>query len=267
MDRRLLLGIAAAVTALGGIWGQAAAAVPAWTTYRHDAARSGNDPDSTSPVTPSQAWQTPALDGEVFGEPLVYGPYVYVATENDSVYKLDAATGGVVWSKHLATPEPSTLAPCGDISPSIGITSTPVIDPATDRIYAVGAVFAAGAVHHALFALDLGSGAAVAGYPMLVDPHLPAGGATVNQLQRPGLALTGGRILIGYGGNDGDCKTYWGWVVSAPTDGTTKLSSFQVDPGSQEGAIWAGGNAPSVDSAGNVFVATGNGRGTSNPDY
>jgi hypothetical protein len=91
----------------------------------------------------------------------------------------------------------------------------------------------------------------------------------VNQLQRAGLALDAGRILIAYGGNDGDCATYWGWLVSAPTDGSTTLSSFQVDAGHSEGAIWASGNAPAIDGAGNVFVATGNGAGnaTTNPDY
>jgi polyvinyl alcohol dehydrogenase (cytochrome) len=271
MRRRFLLplviAVALAVQAVLGAY--AAAAIPAWTTYRHDAARSGIDPDSTSPVTPAQAWQTPALDGEVYGQPLVYGSYVYVATENDSVYRLNAATGAVVWSTHLATPEPSSAAPCGDISPSIGVTSTPVIDSATDRIYVVGAVSAAGTVHHELFALDLSSGQPIAGFPIMVDPHYPSGGAAVNQLQRAGLALDGGRILVGYGGNDGDCKTYWGWLVSAPIDGATGLSSFQVDAAHTEGAIWAAGNAPAVDAAGNVFVATGNGNGnsTSDPEY
>ncbi len=103
----------------------------------------------------------------------------------------------------------------------------------------------------------------------MVDPPFPGGGATVNQLQRAGLALDGGRILIGYGGNDGDCSTYWGWLVSAPTDGTTGLGSFQVDASHREGAIWAAGNAPPVDAAGNVFVATGNGNGNStlDPEY
>jgi polyvinyl alcohol dehydrogenase (cytochrome) len=263
----LVMAVALAVQAVLGAY--AAAAIPAWTTYRHDAARSGIDPDSTSPVTPSQAWQTPALDGEVYGQPLVYGSYVYVATENDSVYKLDAATGAVVWSEHLATPEPSSVAPCGDITPSIGVTSTPVIDPATGHIYVVGAVSASGVVHHELFAVDLSSGQLIAGFPIMVDPHYPRGGAAVNQLQRAGLALDGGRILIGYGGNDGDCSTYWGWLVSAPMDGTTGLSSFQVDPSHTEGAIWAAGNAPAVDAAGDVFVATGNGHGnsTSDPEY
>jgi outer membrane protein assembly factor BamB len=263
----LVLAAALAVTAV-----PAGAALPAWTTYRHDAARSGIDPDSTSPVTPSQTWQTPALDGEVYAQPLAYGSYVYVATENDTIYALNATTGAVAWSSHLATPESSSMAPCGDISPSIGITSTPVIDPSTNRIYAVGALsdgVHASSVHHELFALDLGTGHEASGFPLAVDPPLPSGGAPRNQLQRAGLALDRGRILIGYGGNDGDCNTYWGWLVSAPENGSGGLSSFQADPHYTEGAVWASGNAPTIDASGNVFIATGNGQSTdpSNPDY
>ena len=262
----LVIGVALAVQAVLGAY--AAAATPAWTTYRHDPARSGIDPDSTGPVTPSQAWQTSAFDGEVYGQPLVYGSHVYVATENDTVYELDTATGAVVWQNHVATPEPSAVAPCGDITPSVGVTSTPVIDPAANRIYVVGAVSSSGAVHHELFALDLSSGQVVAGFPIMVDPPFPSGGAAVNQLQRAGLALDNGRILIGYGGNDGDCNTYWGWLVSAAVDGTG-ITSFQADAAHTAGAIWAAGNAPAIDAAGNVFVATGNGIGntSSDPDY
>ncbi len=270
MPRRFtfLLGLTLALAAVA-LTAASAGAAPAWTTYRHDAGQSGSDPDSTNPVTPGQAWQTPALDGEVYGQPLVYGSYVYVATENDTIYELDPATGAVQWANHLAAPEPSSAAPCGDISPSIGITSTPVIDTSTNRIYAVGAVSAFGAVYHELFALDLSSGQEVPGFPMVVDPPYPSGGSAVNQLQRPGLALDGGRILIGYGGNNGDCGTYWGWLVSAPTSGSGGLGYFQVDPGYHAGAIWASGNAPPVEASGNVFVATGNGRGdsSSNPQY
>jgi len=171
---------------------------------------------------------------------------------------------------HLATPEPSSVAPCGDISPLIGITSTPVIDTAANRIYAVGAVSTSGTIHHELFALDLRSGLPVAGFPVNVDPPFPSGGTPVNQLQRPGLALDAGRILIGYGGNDGDCNSYWGWLVSAPTNPGAGITAFQVDgqPGHAEGAIWGSGNAPPVDAAGTVYVATGNGSGaTSDPDF
>jgi hypothetical protein len=261
--------MAAALGALAPLPAHARASVPSWTTYRHDAGRSGIDPDSASPATPTQSWQTAALDGEVYAQPLAYGSNVYVATESDTVYKLDAATGVVLWAAHLATPESSTAAPCGDIVPSIGITGTPVIDPATNRIYAVGAATDASGVHHELFALDLGSGQQASGFPITVDPPFASGGAPVNQLQRPGLALDAGRILIGYGGNDGDCATYWGWLVSAPESGLGPLSSFQVDPSYSKGAVWAAGNAPAIDAAGNVFIATGNGSGdtSSNPDF
>src|SRR5947199_5441879 len=106
---RLVLVLTALVVC--SVPGLAAAAIPAWTTYRHDAARSGVDPDSALPVAPIQAWQTAALDGPVYGQPLLYGSTVYVATENDSVYALDAATGAVTWQKHLAAAVPAGQLP------------------------------------------------------------------------------------------------------------------------------------------------------------
>ena len=66
--------------------------------------------------------------GKIYGEPLVSSGRVYVATENDTVYALSSATGAVVWSTHVGAPVPSESLPCGDISPTVGITGTPVID-------------------------------------------------------------------------------------------------------------------------------------------
>src|SRR6201999_2433508 len=77
----------------------------------------------------------PSLDGELYGEPLVADGRVVVATENNTVYALAANSGRVLWSHHLASPVPSTDLPCGDISPSVGITGTPVIDPARHEIF------------------------------------------------------------------------------------------------------------------------------------
>src|SRR5437016_3611157 len=135
---RKVVALAALWLTLGGAVTAAHAAVPSWTTYRHDAQRSGIDPDSGSSVTPSQLWQTtPELDGDIYGQPLVYGTRVYVATESDSLYALDAATGAVVWRANAGVPVPFAKLPCGNIRPVVGITSTPVIDPATKRIYAV----------------------------------------------------------------------------------------------------------------------------------
>jgi outer membrane protein assembly factor BamB len=238
--------------------GAAAAAGPAWTTYRHDAARSGIDPDSTSPVSPSQIWQSQFLDGPVYGQPLVYGSNVYVATENDTIYSLNAADGSVAWSKHLATPVPAGRLPCGDIGPNVGITSTPVIDPATNAIYVVADTWDgsnSSSIQHKLFGLNVADGSPTAGLPQAVDPDPPNAAA---QLQRVGLGLEAGKIIIGYGGNAGDCPTYHGWLVAVPEAGGA-LQTFEVDSATSQGAIWASGNAPPIDASGNIWTSTGNG--------
>lgn len=236
--------------------GTAVASGAAWTTYHHDAARSGIDPDSTSPLPPSMAWQSAPLDGAVWGEPLVYGSVVYVATENDTVYALDASTGAVVWRTHVATAVPSNKLLCGDISPTVGVTSTPVIDPSTGRIYVVADTWNGSNAAHEMYALDLSNGAVAVG-PVSVDPP---GSVPLDQLQRASLALDAGKVIIGYGGNDGDCGTYHGWLVAVP-EGGGSLQTFEVDGGSgqSQGAIWGSGNAPAIDSAGDIWVSTGNG--------
>ena len=261
------------LVALGAICllpGSALAGVPAWTTYHHDGARTGVDPDSTSPVTPTQAWQSLALDGALYGEPVVYGSRVYVATENDTVYALAAGSGAIVWQRHLGTPVDQSVIPCGgDIQP-VGITSTPVIDPSTGRIYVVADTWDgsnAASVEHELYALNLSDGSVAVG-PVPVDPP---GSTHTDQLQRTSLALNAGKVLIGFGGNSGDCGNYHGWLVAVREDGTGLLQTFEVDsqPGDSQGAIWGSGNAPAIDSAGNVWISTGNGNesGSGNFDF
>jgi outer membrane protein assembly factor BamB len=242
----------------------ALAAIPAWTTYHHDGARSGIDPDSTTPLPPARLWETGALDGSMWGEPLVYGSTVYVATENDTVYALDAGTGAIRWEAHVGTPVPSSELECGDISPTVGITSTPVIDAATKTLYAVADTWDgihASSIRHYPAALDLGTGAMRPRFPLEVDPPFPIGGDAAHQLQRAGLALAGGQVVIGYGGNDGDCGTYWGWLVAAPESGSGPEYHFQVEAegGHHGGAIWGAGNAPAVDGVSDLYAATGNG--------
>jgi outer membrane protein assembly factor BamB len=264
LSRRALLSVLAiglAISAPGAL-----AAVPSWTTYRRDAIRSGVDPDSTSPVTPSQAWQTPVLDGQIYGQPLVYGSTVYVATENDTVYALDASNGDLVWQHHLATAVPASELPCGDIDP-VGITSTPVIDPSTGAIYVVADTWDGSnqsSIAHKLFGLRLATGAEVAGLPEVVDPPVPASVSTPPaQLQRAALALDGSEVVIGYGGNAGDCGTYHGWLVGVPeTGGPLKTFEVEPQPGENAGAIWGSGNGPVIDSAGDIWTSTGNGFGS-----
>jgi len=226
-----------------------------WTVYHGDLAGSGVARSVPGVDTSARAWTSPALDGELYGEPLVSGGRVFVATENDTVYALSAATGAVVWSRHLATPVPSGSLPCGDISPTVGITGTPVIDQARGEIFVVTDRVVSQRPAHVLVGLSLGTGRV--GLTTNVDPP---GADTAALLQRTGLTLAGGRVIFGFGGNDGDCASYRGRVVAAPEAGG-KPAMFTVDraDGQSQGAIWMGGGAPAVDGSGHVLVSAGNG--------
>ena len=237
----------------------APAASGSWTVYHGDPAGTGVSAGPGPVNTTAPAWTSPSLDGQLYGEPLVDAGRVYVATENDTVYALDAGTGRVVWSRHIATPVPASSLPCGDIQPSVGITGTPVIDPARNEIFVVADELARGAPSHMLVGLDAGTGKVE-----LTEDVDPPGADPAAILQRTGLNLDTGRVVFSYGGNYGDCSTYHGWVVSVPESGGTSLR-FAVDsgPGERQGAIWMGGAAPVVDAAGNIWVSAGNGSVTS----
>jgi outer membrane protein assembly factor BamB len=225
-----------------------------WTVYHHDPAGRG----VAGPINLSrahQAWISPTLDGELYGEPLVIGSTVVVATENDTVYALSAKTGRVRWSTHVATPVSSSSLPCGDIAPTVGITSTPVIDPARHEVFVVADEAGSGAPVHQLVGLGLASGKVV-----LRQDVDPPGINTAATLQRVALTIDDGHVVFGYGGNYGDCSTYHGWVISVPEAGGAP-GTYEVDParGDDQGAVWMGGAAPVVDAQGNVWVGIGNG--------
>lgn len=223
-----------------------------WPTYHNVGARTGAVATGPPLGRVRRLWSVP-VDGAVYAEPLVVDGQVIVATENDSVYALDAATGARLWGVHLATPVSGSSLPCGDIDPS-GITSTPVADPGTGALYVV--MYRSG-FRHVLVALDLSTGAVRWQRP--IDP--PDGDYKTEQ-QRAALALVQGRVYVSYGGLFGDCGSYHGWVVGAPASGPSgPLTTYQV-PSQNEGAIWAP-SGPAVDGAGNLYVATGNGNSSS----
>ena len=222
----------------------------AWTVYHGNALGSGVDSSGVtfSPATP--AWRSPALDGAVFGEPLEATGRVYVATENDTIYALAADTGAIVWSTHVGdsgSRRTRPTLPCGDISPTVGITGTPVIDVARDEIFAVADEFNGSSSTHVLVGLNLYTGTT-----MLATPVDPPGQGPAAILQRTGLNLSNGNVVFGYGGNDGDCSTYHGWIVSAPEGGGTPgyYDTTGSTPNGDKGAVWMGGAAPEVDAAG-----------------
>jgi outer membrane protein assembly factor BamB len=226
-----------------------------WTVYHGDAAGTGAAAAVTAVNTSTRVWTSPTLDGQIYGEPLVFAGRVYVATENDTVYALSAATGAVAWSAHLGSPVPSTSLPCGDITPTVGITGTPVIDPARAEIFVVADEMVNGNPAHMLTGL-----ATATGKTEMTQDVDPAGADTAALLQRTGLTLDDGRVVFGMGGNFGDCASYRGRVLAAPETGG-KPRIFTVDAAGDEsqGAVWMGGAAPVVDASGRVWVATGNG--------
>jgi hypothetical protein len=241
----------------------AAAATPgpqvpggSWTTYDFDPSRTGVDPSGLQYSVGSPAWTSPHLDGALFGQPLVQGSDVYVATENDTVYALSSSTGAVAWSAHVGTPFNPTVVPaeCGDIQPTVGITSTPVIDVARSEIFVVADEASGNSAAHHLIGLNLSTGQV-----MLDEVIDPGGSDPPFELQRVSLGLTAGRVIVGFGGNAGDCGSYHGLVVSAPEDGSTPVTFTVASlPGDLQGAVWMGGGAPAIDSQGNVWVTTGN---------
>ena len=236
-----------------------------WTSYHGDAEATGLSTASAKLLPARPAWTSPVLDGQLYGEPLVADGRIVAATENDTVYALAANSGHVLWSVHLATPVPSDDLPCGDISPEVGITGTPVIDLARHEIFVdadtlISGPPASGGVEaeHRLFGLDL-----VTGQIELNQPAMPnAGEDELAQLQRPGLALDDGYVVIAYGQNAGDCPgpngPAHGYVVSISESGG-QLHYFQIGSGQDRGAVWMGGSSPVVDPQGNVYVASADG--------
>lgn len=166
--------------------------LPPWVTYHHDLARTGVDTTAPAFESARPGWTSPQLDGSVFAEPLLAGNNVFVATENDTVYSLDAATGAIVWTAHLGTPVMANTA-CSSI-PFDGITATPVIDIANGVIYVV---MLAVPGHNALVALRLDTGAVL--WWKVVDP--PQDEPTQVRA-RLALVLSQGMIYISYASRD-----------------------------------------------------------------
>jgi outer membrane protein assembly factor BamB len=247
--------------------GSPATALAAWSTYHLDAVRSGNDTTEPSTAQLPSAWTSAALDGDVYAEPLTYGSSVIVATENDTVYALDASTGATVWSKSLGTPVSNASLPCGNIDP-VGITGTPVIDPATGTLYVV-ANLSQPSISYSLFALDLKNSGNILWQDSLAIPGSPTFDPLIEG-QRGALVLApgAGTVYIPFGGRYGDCNDttvtpnvpYLGWIVGAPTTGSvspSSLLSFPLPSPNGGGGIWASGGI-AVDSSGNVWASTGN---------
>jgi outer membrane protein assembly factor BamB len=231
------------------------AALPAtdWTTYHRDAARTGVDPAGPAAGRLAIAWRR-RLDGAVYGQPLAIGGLVIAATEGDTVYGLDRATGHVRWRVHLGTPVPLSALPCGDIDP-LGVTGTPVYDPATGLVYAVAETTG---FHHVLAGIAVPSGR------LAFRRQVPtADGHPRDDQQRAALALDQGRIYVAFGGLTGDCGPYRGSINGIPASGRGPMISYMV-PTQREAGMWEAGG-PVVATSGTLYIGAGNGAATTPP--
>jgi len=139
--------------------------------------------------------------------------------------------------------------------PTVGITGTPVIDPARAEIFVVADEMVHGNPAHLLVGL-----ATATGKTEMTRDVDPPGADPAALLQRTGLTLDDGRVVFGMGGNYGDCASYRGRVIAAPeTGGKPRIFTVDAASGQSQGAVWMGGAAPVVDGHGRVWVSVGNG--------
>ena len=243
------------------------------TTISVDNARTGWDPNepglapaSVSSSNFGQLYST-QLDGQIYAQPLVAGGNLVVATENNEVYGLNPATGTITWSVNLGPAWPATVLGCGDLTPNIGVTSTPVYDPATNAVYLTAKVNNGVDAQHPnwyMHALDPATGAERPGWPV------PIAGSPINdptnvfnsekEMQRPGLLLLDGVVYVAFGAHC-DFGPYRGYVVGVSTTkaATTAMWATESGASSYGAGIWQAGGGVVSDGSGRIFVATANG--------
>jgi hypothetical protein len=280
-------------------------------TYHNDLGRTGANLNETI-LTPSNVNSTDfgkqfsyAVDGQVYASPLYktnvvipgQGTFnvVYVATEHDSVYAFDADSNtsgpngnGLLWKDSFLgtgiTPfSTSDAYGCGQISPEIGITATPVIDPSSGTMYVVAqtkdTTGTAPTYHQKLHALDLATGAEKFAGPVEITGSVAGtgdGGTTVtfhaqDYKERPGLVLSNGVIYTSWASHcdiNPSGRNAHGWVIGYDASTLTQTSVFCTSPNGNLNTIWQGNGSLAVDADGNLYFETGNGSsGPSNGNY
>jgi hypothetical protein len=259
------------------------------TTFKNDNTRSGANTQETV-LTPSNVnstqfgklFTTP-VDGYVYAQPLYLSNIsinggshnvLFVATEHDSVYAIDADSGAVLWQQSFInaaagiTTASSGDVSCGDLVPEIGITSTPVIDTSTGTIYVLAKTKENGTFVQRLHALDILTHAEKFGGPVVIQASVPGNGdGNVNgvvsfdplkEANRPGLLLENGHVVIAWASHC-DNGPYHGWVMSYGASTLAQEAVFNTSPNGGLSGIWQSGDGVAADASGNLYFATGNG--------
>ncbi|MFG2692466.1 choice-of-anchor D domain-containing protein [Kitasatospora sp. NPDC048407] len=225
-------------------------------------------PSQVSAADFGQLFST-AVDGQVYTQPLVIGSTVVVATENNKVYGIHAVTGAILWSKSLGPAWPAAAIGCGDLVPNIGVTSTPVFDPSSGRVYLTAKVNVDGDPHGKsvqwfLHSLDVATGNEPPNWPVKIQGSPPNNAGVVfdpfTAQQRTGLLLLDGEVFAGFGAHC-DADTYFGYLVGVKTaTGALRMWCAQNTGGkTPRSGVWMGGGGLVSDGPGRIFFSTGNG--------
>jgi len=263
-------------------------------TYHNNLARTGENLNETfltkANVNPSQFGKLLSLpvDGQVYAQPL-YLPsvpiagtlhnVVFVATEHDSVYAFDAdSSSGTspspLWHVSLLgagerTAGVADVLNCPAISPEVGITGTPVIDPSTNTLYAVALTVWNAEIIQRLHALDVTSGAERPGSPVVITASVPGSSGSLSPgltvefnpgfyKNRAGLLLLNGVVYTGWASHC-DLLSYHGWLLAYDAKDLHQISVFNTTPNANQGSFWMGGAAPAADADGSIYAISGNG--------
>ncbi len=237
-------------------------------TAQYNNARTGANTEETV-LTPRNVTQatfgrvlTIPLDGDVFAQPLYVANTVYVATEHNSVYALDPATGAVRWHKNFGPPVPERIVACPFIPDEVGITATPVIDPASKTLYLVARTTERDKYYQRLHALDIATGAEKPGSPVLI--RAASGDASFHSVRenpRAALLLDSGHVYIAWGSSC-DVHPYYGWILGYDAVTLKQTAVFNAAPHAGESGIWQSDAGIAADQNGNVYAVTGNGKFT-----
>jgi len=256
-------------------------------TYHYDNLRTGQNTKETF-LTPANVNSAMfgklgefVVDGKVDAQPLYLSNVsipgsgtrnvLYVVTEHGSVLAFDADsingnTSSFLWKVSTQMPGevPSDDRGCGQVTPEIGITSTPVIDRSRGAIYVVAVSKNAGGNYiHRIHALDLTNGHELFGGPTVITATYPGAGAGASfdpseYNERPGLLEVNGAIYTSWGSHC-DGGSYTSWVMSYSADTLKQTSDLNLVPNGGGGGIWMAGTAPGADAAGNIYLMNGNG--------
>ncbi|HEX3913169.1 MAG TPA: hypothetical protein VHW71_06660 [Steroidobacteraceae bacterium] len=255
------------------------------TTYKNDLNRSGQNLSETALTLANVAPATFGLlrllpvDGKVDAQPLYLSKLavgsnffnaVFVATEHGSMYAFDSDSGAMLWHVSLIPTgeSPSDSRGCGQVTPEIGITSTPVIDRGAGpngTIYVVAmSIDGSSNYHQRLHALDVATGAELAG-PATISASYPTTGTATSTFdakdyeERAALLLLNGTIYTSWTSHCDDAP-YGGWVISFAQATLTRNGALNIAANSSAGpAIWMAGGGPAVDAAGNIYLLSANG--------